>query len=275
MKHNTLKRLVGMSSISGPVRHPFQVMAAIQVTFGGLPEFSKAVAPKVDKPEMAIQLEQPHQKPFKARRLGDRALKGDAYIAKFQSYSLREQKRITRETREWLLELIAKNPRLNRWKAGTTKGNKRRKYHLRHLSLVDRKWFDQTLPAIPPGSVKRLPTEQAISMAVAHIKARYDEAIATRPLERISKTALITHLACETAPNLLLRSQEVLEAIAKYADDTPKRRQRITHWICLEVQMRQPNHTYADFEKYVAKNDHDFKNRFQRARKWLDKFDKA
>lgn len=274
IKQATLRRFLGTNSYFGPVNHPFQIMAAIQVTFGGLSAFSKAIAPKEDKSEMVIQLEQPDQKRYKSRPPGCRALKGDAYVARFKSYSFIEQKRITREAREWLLELIAANPLLNRDMANKIKGNNRRKYHLRHLSLVDMEWYDRTLPPILPNGVKHLPTEQDISMAVAHIRARYDYAIATRPLDRITKTALITHLACESSPNLVLRSPEVVDAIVKYADDISKRRIRVTHWICTEVQKRQPSHPYADFERYASRTDQQFRVLIHQAKRWLDKFDK-
>ena len=273
IKRKTLKRLVGMDRELGPIRHPFQVMAAIHVAFGGLPEFGVASSSEKDKNEYAVQPNKLELQQGKDRRSGCRALKGHVYAAMFRDLPFCEQKRITREARKWLRGLMATNPHINRTMARKTKGSHKRKFHLRHLYFVDMEWFDRTLPAVP-NSVRQRPSLQNIPQIVAHIKARYDEAIEMRPLERISKSWLINHLASESAPNFAFRSQEVKEAIAKYADDTPKRRLRMTHWICLEVQKRQPSHTYADFEKYAAKNDHDFTNRFQRARKWLDKFDK-
>lgn len=274
IKSKTLKRLVGASTFNGPVTHPLQVIAAIHVTYGGLPEFGIATSPN-DVAETVALPEVPRQEQPKRRPSGaTRALKGDAYVAKFYSYPVGEQERITRESREWLLALIAVNPHVTRSQATKSKGDNRRGFHLRHLHLIDSKWFDETLPAIPPGTSMKKVDAKAVSLAIAHIKARYKEAVATRPLERITKTALICHLPCESSPNLVLETEEVRAALEMYADDIPKRRLRVTQWLCAEVQQRHPGHTYAIFDRYASRTHLQFRKRFAKAKKWLNKFDK-
>lgn len=270
VKNLTLRRLVGDAPADGPIRHPIQVLAALHVSFGGFLGFEKATRSISGNFEFAMERKWPA--PMKVGRQGNRKLGGQRYIAWYKSHSQIRQDEITSAAKDWLMSQIEEHPgfkRTDAWRSRTP----RRFFHMRHLNLLEHEWLANVLPLTEPNSSKPTLSSRDVALAVAHIKGRYDDLISIRPLTRISKSYLLTLLDCDVAPKVVLRSREVRAALAKYVDDIPKRRLRVTDWICAEVEKREPGHRYGESLRYTACSYLSFKKNYQKAKKWLEKFD--
>ncbi len=262
----TVKRLVGSLSSHGPIRNPIQNLAAIHAVFGGFAVFSATLLACREKAHYIETENRNFDKRRKCRRL-----KGEKYTAWMDGLRPAQKADLKAEYRKWLLERMREYPDIRRSDLWQHPGSNSA---LRYLMNIDTAWYDSMLPRMAPGRdrvAEELLLIQGVEQLRAHIQQRYELSIRERPMQRVSKTYLLTNAACESATNLVLESKEVQMALDIYSETPAKRRMRVTEMFCCDIRKSFPDHPFGDEKTYVHLDDKRFANRLSRARKWHTK----
>ncbi|WP_426336777.1 TniQ family protein [Pseudoduganella sp. R-31] len=259
----TLKRMVGALKSGGLIRNPIQYLAAIYAVFGDFDGFEAALQTNQETAETDGVIDV-GLRPKKRRKREPAEYK--AWVKKLtptQNSSLRM------ESRTWLLERLHESPALQRSELYDLPGSDG---PLRYLRLADKAWFDSILPPLDARRIRVARERQHVQEVVRlknHIFERYELSIKTQPMERVTKTYLISHAGCESRGNRALESEEIQTMLEMYSETPAQRRRRVMAMVCQEVRTRAPDHPLGAESTYIDLNDNCFASRLSRAKKWL------
>lgn len=264
----TLRRLVGSSIASGPVRSPVQNLAAIHAVFRGLDGFAAVLSDIRDSAQFAfVPLTAVESQVAKRRK--SRRRKGSKYHAWVDGLSGEQKASLKIASRKWLLKLMKGHPGICRSDLKSHTGSDSA---LRYLRNIDLKWYDDILPAMDRRR-QRVAQELALIHEIErleeHIQQRYQLSLRERPMQRITKTYLLTGAPCESASNLVMKSVEIVSAIKACAETPAMRLNRLTEMVCREVRSKCPGHPYGDEKTYICLASKSRARRISGAKKWL------
>lgn len=264
----TIARFLGNSCSAGFIRNPLQNLAAVYAVCGGAVGFAELLNQATQSGSAARnEVEVIDVKLLERRK--SRALTGQRYLDWVEALSPNDRFRLKTKSRRWLLNLLAQEPSISRSALALKPGNYSA---LRYLRNVDNVWFDDLVP-VERSRRQRVADElsrlREVELLLTHIRRRYELALTLRPWERITKTFLLTGVACESSLSLAIASNEIQAVLSMCAESPAVARRRRTEMICAAVQRRSPGHPLGDKESYDRLTDRDCVRRIFKGRKWV------
>ncbi|MDR6397474.1 hypothetical protein [Herbaspirillum seropedicae] len=224
IRETTAKRLVGAVTRCGVVRNPIHHLAAVYTISGSLTNFENAHMAAQSAEKHRFESEQSRPESEKLRRKC-RFLRGQDYVDSFQSLPEEEQLRLTEKYRGWLMNELQQTPQITRTELWNRPKNRSA---IRHFQLIDCAFFEEYFPP-PIEGRNRVPSNLNgfLSRLKEHLARKHKLAIQTLPMDRISKTYLLSNFPGETSKSQQLLSREAQELIATYAETHAAYRKRI------------------------------------------------
>ncbi|WP_321952097.1 TniQ family protein [Paraburkholderia bannensis] len=269
-----IDRFVRTESCAEPIRDPVQNLVLMHSIWGGWPEFSGTshlggkLAPVVRVERAVVR--------------GDDSAEGKRrkeYAAWYESLPSEDKNGLVNQYRNWLKEIINKNPSVKRknllsypgyWPA------------IRHLMSVDKAWFDKKLPVsrtnlglliVNGRRSYHMATAEHIKEFVDNIYSRHAFAQATRPMRRISIRYLTSALPSKFMGALTIRHPDVRKAVDACKDTEESWRARVTRNIALLVRQYNPEHRWASESWWNTRTQTTYEFNRWSALKWLKEKD--
>ncbi|AKZ64650.1 hypothetical protein F506_20110 [Herbaspirillum hiltneri N3] len=218
----TARRLVGADLHDGYVRNPIHHLAALYTINKGLDGFQSMYVAAKEHERIKFSSAEAEPEKLKVRRKS-RHRSGQKYIDHFNSLCQPEQQRLENAHRIWLSDQLRQNPNITR---SELRNKKEQHGAMRHFSLVDTTFFEKHGPASKRHS-RKCGIDALLTRLTEHLTRKYSLSIETSPMQRITKTYLLSNFPCESSPSLSLSSNEAQALIAKYAETIADFRKRI------------------------------------------------